>query len=266
MLIPLLLTFVLGLQESSGFGAGRWIGLGNYRQMASDDVFWRSLVNTLVFAGITVPASLALGLGLALLLNRPVRGRAAFRSLFYLPYVISGVVIGLTGDWMFNENIGVVNKILRVLGGDGVSWQSSPVPAFASVVAVIVWTHVGFCMVIYLAGLQGVPRERYEAASVDGAQGWQVLRHVTLPALRPTTFFLVVMMVITTFQVFDVVYVLTGGGPGNATQMLTTYAYSTGFGSRRQGYAAAIGVVMYLLVLAFTVVWWRAHKHQEAEA
>nr|WP_231126399.1 sugar ABC transporter permease [Motilibacter aurantiacus] len=196
--------------------------------MASDDVFWRSLVNTAVFVAVTVPASLAIGLGLALLLNRPIRGRAVFRSVFYLPYVISGVVIGLTADWMFNENIGVVNKILRLFGGDGVAWQSSPLPAFASLVAVIVWSHVGFCMVIYLAGLQGVPRERYEAASVDGATGWQLTRHVTLPALRPTTFFLVVMMVITTFQVFDVIFVLTGGGPGNATQMLVTYAYAAG--------------------------------------
>jgi ABC-type sugar transport system permease subunit len=266
LLLPLVLTLVLGLQDSSGFGAREWVGLENYRTMAGDDVFWRALVNTIVFSAITVPASLGLGLGLALLLNRPIAGRTAFRAIFYLPYVLSGVVIAITSRWIFNENIGVVNKILRALGGDGVSWQSAGVPAFVSVMIVLCWARMGFVMVIYLAGLQGVPREYYEAAKVDGATRWQQFRAVTWPGLRPTTFFLVVMLVIECFQVFDIVYVMTGGGPGNSTELLNTYAYTTGFEARRQGYAAAIGVVIYALVLLFTVLWWRAQRNQEADA
>jgi multiple sugar transport system permease protein len=266
LLLPLALTVVLGFQRSSGFGVAEWIGLGNYRQMAADDVFWRSAVNTVVFAAVTVPLTLVGGLGLAMLLDRPIRGRTLFRSLFYLPYVLSGVVVALLGRWIFNENIGVVNKVLRALGGDGIAWQSAGAPAMASVIAMVVWQSLGFCMVVYLAGLQGIPRERYEAARVDGASSWQVLRHVTVPGLRPTTFFLTVLMVIQSFQVFDVVFVLTGGGPGVSTELLVTYAYRQGFGARQQGYASAIGVVVFVVVLLFTVFWWRSQRHQEDEA
>ncbi len=266
LLVPLVLTVVLGFQETSGFGVGEWIGLGNYERMAADDVFWRSAVNTVVFAAVTVPLTLAGGLGLALLLDRPIRGRTLFRSLFYLPYVLSGVVVALLGRWIFNENLGVVNKLIRAVGGEGIAWQSSGVPAMGSIIAMVVWQSLGFCMVIYLAGLQGIPRERYEAARVDGATGWQLVRHVTIPGLRPTTFFLTVLMVIQSFQVFDIVFVLTGGGPGVSTELLVTYAYRQGFGARQQGYASAIGVVIFLVVLVFTVLWWRSQRHQEDEA
>ena len=266
LLVPLALTVALGFQETSGFGVGEWIGFGNYTRMAADDVFWRSAVNTVLFAAATVPLTLAGGLGLALLLDRPIRGRTLFRSLFYLPYVLSGVVVALLGRWIFNENVGVVNKVLRALGGDGIAWQSAGAPAMASIIAMVVWQSLGFCMVIYLAGLQGIPRERYEAARVDGASGWQVVRHVTVPGLRPTTFFLTVLMVIQSFQVFDVVFVLTGGGPGVSTELLVTYAYRQGFGARQQGYASAIGVVIFVVVLLFTVLWWRSQRDREAEA
>jgi multiple sugar transport system permease protein len=265
LLLPLSLTVVLSFQRSSGFGVAEWIGAGNYGQMSADDVFWRSAVNTVVFAAVTVPLTLLGGLGLALLLDRPIRGRTLFRSLFYLPYVLSGVVVALLGRWIFNENVGVVNKVLRALGGDGIAWQSSGGPAMASVIAMVVWQSLGFCMVIYLAGLQGIPRERYEAARVDGATGWQIVRHVTVPGLRPTTFFLTVLMVIQSFQVFDVVFVLTGGGPGVSTELLVTYAYRQGFGARQQGYASAIGVVIFVVVLLFTVLWWRSQRHKEGE-
>jgi multiple sugar transport system permease protein len=266
LLVPLVLVVALGFQETSGFGVGRWIGLGNYGRMLGDDVFWRSSVNTVLFAAVTVPLTLAGGLGLALLLDRPIRGRTLFRSLFYLPYVLSGVVVALLGRWIFNENIGVVNKVLRAVGGDGIAWQSSGGPAMASIIAMVVWQSLGFCMVVYLAGLQGIPRERYEAARVDGATGWQLVRHVTIPGLRPTTFFLTVLTVIQSFQVFDMVFVLTGGGPGVSTELLVTYAYRQGFGARQQGYASAIGVVIFLVVLVFTVLWWRSQRHGEDEA
>jgi multiple sugar transport system permease protein len=266
LLVPLALTVVLGFQETSGFGVGEWIGLGNYERMAADDVFWRSALNTVLFAAVTVPLTLAGGLGLALLLDRPIRGRTLFRSLFYLPYVLSGVVVALLGRWIFNENLGVVNKLIRTFGGEGIAWQSSGGPAMASIIAMVVWQSLGFCMVIYLAGLQGIPRERYEAARVDGATGWQLVRHVTVPGLRPTTFFLTVLMVIQSFQVFDIVFVLTGGGPGVSTELLVTYAYRQGFGARQQGYASAIGVVIFLVVLVFTVLWWRSQRSAEDES
>jgi len=266
MIVPLVWVVVLSLQSYSGFGSAEWVGTENYTTMAQDPVFWRAALNTAVFAAVTVPLSLALGLGTALLLNRHVPGRGFFRGLYYLPFVISGVVIALVGKWIFDEQLGVVNRVIRALGGSGVGWQSEGVPALTSLIVMIVWARLGFVMVVYLAGLQGVPGEYYEAARVDGATPWQQFRYVTWPLLRPTTFFLVVLTVIESFQVFDVVYVMTRGGPGNATQVLVTYAYATGFDSRRQGYAAAIGVVVYLVVLTFTVLWWRVQRQRGAEA
>jgi ABC-type sugar transport system permease subunit len=265
MAVPLVLVVVLSLQRYSGFGSAEWVGTGNYTELAGDPVFWRSALNTVVFAAVTVPVTLALGLWVAVLLNKHVPGRGVFRALFYLPYVISGVVIAMVGKWIFNENVGVVNRVLRALGTDGIGWQSEGVPALVSLMVMLIWARLGLVMVIYLAGLQGIPTEYYEASTMDGAGRWQQFRYVTWPLLRPTTFFVVVLTVIESFQIFDVVYVMTGGGPGNSTQVLTTYAYETGFGARRQGYSAAIGLVVYVAVLLFTVLWWQVQKRREVD-
>ena len=267
LLVPLAWVLLLSFQSYSGFGAAEWVGVDNYTTMAKDEVFWRAALNTVVFAAVTVPLSLGLGLAIALLLNRNVPGRGFLRSLYYLPFVVSGVVIAMIGHWIFNEELGVVNKVLRIVGGDGatVGWESEAVPALVSLIVMIVWARLGFVMIIYLAGLQGVPGEYYEAARLDGASAWQQFRYVTWPLLRPTTFFLVVLTIIETFQIFDVVYVMTRGGPGEATQVLVTYAYATGFDARRQGYAAAIGIVIWAVVLVFTVLWWRVQKRRDME-
>ena len=264
LFVPLVWVGVLSFQESAGFGTSEWVGSANYRELLGDRVFWRSLTNTLVFAVLTVPACLAIGLGVAILLDARLPGRGLLRALYYVPYVLSGVVIAMAGAWIFNENVGIVNVVLDRLGLATVPWQSSPLPAVLSVSVMLVWSHLGFCMVVYLAALQGVPKEYLEAAAIDGAGRWQAFRHVTLPLLAPTTFFLVVYLVIQTFQLFDVVYVMTGGGPGNATELLVTYAYAAGFDARRQGYAAAIAVVLYVLLLAATTLWWRARRESEA--
>jgi ABC-type sugar transport system permease subunit len=264
LLLPLAATFWLSLYSSSGFGPRDYVGAGNYRELFGDGTFWRSALNTAVYAGVTVPVSLLLGLGVALAMNRPMRGRGLLRAVYYLPYVISGVVVAVAGRWVFNENVGIVNRLLRSIGFSGVAWQSEALPAMTSLVLISVWTKVGFAMVVYLAALQSIPKEYLEAAEMDGAGRRQRLRHIVVPLLRPTTVFLVVLGIIESFQVFDVVYVLTGGGPGNATEMLVTYAYAEGFDARRQGYAAAIGVVTYLVVLVLTALWWRRQKAQEA--
>jgi ABC-type sugar transport system permease subunit len=266
LLLPLLATFVLSLYSSSGFGPREFVGADNYTELAGDSTFWRSALNTGVYAAITVPLSLLLGLGVALAMNKPLRGRGALRAVYYVPYVISGVVVAIAGRYVFNENVGVINRVLRAVGFEGVAWQSEAVPAMTSLVLISVWTKIGFCMVVYLAALQGVPGEYLEAAQMDGAGRWARLRYIVVPLLRPTTVFLVVLGVIESFQVFDIVYVLTGGGPGNATEMLVTYAYAEGFDARRQGYAAAIGVVTYLVIGVLTALWWRRQKAQEADA
>lgn len=263
LLVPLVLTVVLSFQATSGFGVGEWIGFDNYGRMAGDDVFWRSALNTALFATVTVPLALAGGLGLALLLDRPIRGRTLFRSLFYLPYVLSGVVVALLGRWIFNENLGVVNKLLRALGGDGVAWQSSGGPAMGSIIAMVVWQSLGFCMVIYLAGLQGIPQELHEAAKVDGAGSWQRLWHVTLPQLAPTTLFLLVMGIIGSLQVFTQIYIMTKGGPVERTTTMVYFIYKAAFNFYEMGYATTLAFVLFAITLVFTAIQLRLYRRAE---
>jgi multiple sugar transport system permease protein len=164
---------------------------------------------------------------------------------------------------IFDENSGLSNLLLRSVGLPGVSWQSGGAAAFASVVLVTLWWRVGFNMLIYLAGLQGVGPDVYEAGRLDGASTWQLFRHLTVPLVGPSSFFLLIMNVIYSFQVFDLVFVMTGGGPENATSVLVTYAYDNGFVTRDQGYAAAIGLVLLLIMLAFTAVQWRISRTRD---
>jgi multiple sugar transport system permease protein len=263
MFLPLGLTAYYSLTKYSGFGDPQFVGLQNFREITGDDLFWRSLLNTAVLVVAVVPLSLVGGLALALLLDRALPARGLLRGLVYVPVVISAAAAAIVARWMFNEQFGVVNRALGSLGLPQPEWQTAAVPAMASIVLVTVWTNLGFAMVVYLAALQGVPAETYEAAAVDGAGRARVLRSITLPSLAPTTFFLVVYFVINSFQVFDVVVVMTGGGPANATTLLVNYAFDQGFAQRRQGYAAALGVVLYVLVLALTVAQWRTGRRRE---
>jgi multiple sugar transport system permease protein len=266
MLLPLILTFVVSFQESSGLGPAEWVGLGNYSELITDGVFWRSLINTLGYAAVTVPLGLALGLTVAMLLNKAIWLREVMRTIYYLPVVISGVAAGLIAQWMFNENIGVVNEVLGIAGFEPVSWQSSPTWAMTSIVLLTLWVGVGFNMVVYLAALQGIPREYYDASAVDGANSVQQFRHVTLPGLGTATVFLAIYGVILSFQAFDLIYILTGGGPGNATVVLGTYAYEQAFSARERGYGAAIGVVLYLLlILVLSTYLWISHRRNPEE-
>ena len=266
LFVPLGWAVVTSLQRTDGFGGGRFVGLDNYTRLLGDDAFWQSLANTVLFTLIVVPISMAGGLALATLMNSVLPARGLFRTVVVLPMVISGVATALTGVLVFDQNVGIANKLLVAAGLDGVPWQSSGPAAFASVVLVTLWWRVGFNMLIYLAGLQGVPPELHEAARLDGASSWQRFRYVTVPLLGPSTFFLLVMNVIYSFHVFDIVFVLTEGGPGRSTSVLVTYAYETGFRTRDQGYAAAIGVVLLLVTLAFTAVQWRTSRTRDLVA
>jgi len=263
MFIPLVLTFWYSLHRYSGFGTMRWLGLQNYQDILHDNTFWQALVNTVLYTAITVPLGIGFGLGAALLLNRVMPGRGLFRALVYVPVVISGVAAGIIFLRLFDPLIGIVNQLLTAAALPSINWQGNGTAALASVIIVTTWQGMGFGMVVYLAGLQGIPGELYEAGAVDGAVGWLRFWHITWPLLRPTTFFLVVYSIIGSFQVFDVVYVLTRGGPGTSTTFLVQYAYDQGFNQRRQGYAAAIGVIIYVIVLGFTVLQWRLSRGRD---
>ncbi len=263
VLFPLGWAVVVSLQQTNGFGAGIFVGLANYGRLFNDPLFWRSTVNTILFTVIVTPVSMALGLGIALLLNSVLPARGLFRSILITPMAISGVATALIGLLLFDENNGVLDKLLLFLGLPAVSWQSGGAAAFASVVLVTLWWRVGFNMLIYLAGMQGIGPELYEAARLDGANAWQRFRYVTVPLVGPSSFFLLILNVIYSFQVFDLIFVMTGGGPQNATSVLVTYAYDQGFVTRDQGYAAAIGMVLLVVMMIFTAVQWRLNRNRD---
>jgi len=263
VLVPLVWTVVISFQETNGFGVGEYVGVANYERLLGDPLFWRSTANTLLFTIIVTPLSMVLGLGAAVLFNSVLPARGVFRSILIIPMAISGVATALIGVLVFNENNGILDNLIRFIGLPSVNWQSGGFAAFVSVVLVTLWWRVGFNMLIYLAGLQSIGPELYEAAELDGAGFWVRFRNVTVPLLGPSSFFLLILNVIYSFQVFDIVFVMTGGGPQNATSVLVTYAYDTGFVTRDQGYAAAIGVVLLLVTFIFTAVRWRTSRSRD---
>jgi len=263
MFVPLVLTFWYSLHRYRGFGTMQWLGAQNFVEVFHDDTFWKALINTVLFTAVSVPLGIVLGLGGALLLNRAMPGRTLFRALFYVPVVISGVASGVIFLRLFDPLIGLINQLLVSVRLPTVDWQGDGRAALVSIIVVTTWQGVGFGMVVYLAGLQGIPRELYEVAALDGAAGWKRFRLIVWPLLGPTTFFLVVYSIILSFQVFDVVYVMTRGGPGTSTTFLVQYAYDQGFNQRRQGYAAAIGVIIYIIVLLFTIAQWRLSRRRD---
>ncbi|MDO7883029.1 carbohydrate ABC transporter permease [Salinibacterium soli] len=260
---PILWAIGLSFQETKGFGDPEWVGLDNYAKLVGDPVFWQSLWNTVVLTVFTVPIDMIGGLGLAVLLNSVLPGRGVFRTIIVLPMVISGVASGMIAVIIFYQSTGIINKTLLALGLPAVEWQSGSIPAMLSVIIASIWLRIGFNMIIYLAGLQGISPELYEAARIDGASRWQQFRSITVPLVGPSTFFLLIMNVIASFQAFDLIFVMTGGGPGYSTSVLGTYAYRNGFQIREQGYGAAIGVVLLVITLAFTYIQWRTSRTRD---
>jgi multiple sugar transport system permease protein len=257
MFVPILLAFYISLNEWTLIGSPTFVGLGNYLDMLEDSEFLRAFYNTGVYTLGTVPTSIALGLVVALGLNRKLPGRTLLRSIFFVPVIISLVAVALIAAWIFNDNYGIINAALSAVGIGDVPWLSSARWAMTSLIIATLWIRLGFNMVVYLAALQSIPTELYDAAKVDGASSWRRFRHITWPLLGPTTFLLVIINIIYSLHVFDLIYVMTGGGPGFSTTVLVQYIYQMAFTEGQMGYASAIGVVLYLLLVIFTVFqWW----------
>ena len=258
--LPLIYAVYISLYDWGLIGEPSFIGMRNYLRLWQDPLFWRALANTLLYAAGTVPTAMAIGLLLALALDRRLPVRSLFRSLYFLPLVVSAVATGTIAAWIFNDNYGVLNALLARLGGPRIAWLSSPYWALPSLILTTLWVRVGFCMVVYLAALQSIPQMYYEAARIDGASALTQFRHITLPLLKPATFLLLVLSVIYSFHVFDLIYVMTGGGPGFSTTMLVQYIFRSAFVTSEMGYASAVGVALYGLILGFTVLQWRASR------
>ena len=261
-LIPLT-VFVLGPIAYSGYlslcdwsivGSPEFVGFGHYSAIASSPKFLTALKNTFLFVFITVPVGLVLALGTALLLNQPVRGRGVFRGIFFFPAIAPTIVLATLWGWLCSEHFGVFNKILIHFGMSPISWLTDPKFAFPTIMAMSIWKGFGYGMVIYLAGLQGIPLTYHEAATMDGANAAQRFRYVTWPLLAPTTLLILVLSVIGSFQVFDQVYVLTGGGPGYSTSVLVHYIYEEAFIRFRMDRASAAAYILFAIIFVFTLI------------
>ncbi len=263
-LLPLLIGVGLSVVSWDGITPLRLVGLQNYVDVFHDSEFWAAVVHNAIYAVGTVVGKLSLALILAVLLNRALPGRAVFRTVFFLPVVLSVVVVGLIWNWVYDYNFGLVNGILGFIGLGSLKqdWLGSTGLALGALIVVDIWKWFGFHMVINLAGLQSIPAELYEAARIDGATGWQSFWRITLPLLQPVTAINVTLATLGAFNVFDLVYVITQGGPAGATNVATLDIYTQAFQFYHFGYAAAMSFVLLALVSVVSLVLLRALRSE----
>jgi ABC-type sugar transport system permease subunit len=253
VLWPIILGLRMSFFNWSLLGTSRPIGFGNYSALFADPLFWDDLWHTAEFTLMSTPPLVVLALAMALLANRKVRMQWLFRLAFFAPYVLPVAIVYLVWNWLYQPDYGLINSVLSVFGIGSISWLSSPTAAMPAVVITTVWWTIGFNFILYLAGLQEIPQELYEAAAIDGASGWARLRYITIPLLQRTTTLIVILQVLASLKVFDQIYLLTGGGPDGATRSIIEYIYEQGFQSYRLGYAAAMSYVFFVLILIISV-------------
>jgi multiple sugar transport system permease protein len=280
LLVPVCLSFYYSFCDYSLLQRPAFIGLSNYQELIADPVFWQSVRNTIIYAAMALPAGLFVSLGLALLLNQRVPGQSIYRTIIFLPSLVPTVASAMLWMWLFNAKLGLINAVLAIppfstlVRGMNqalalfhlapiptpIGWLTDPSWALPALAMMSVWG-VGQTVVIYLAGLQDVPRELYESAEMDGANAWQRLRSVTLPMLSPVIFFNLIMAIIGTLQVFSIPYIMTGGGPARATYFFTMYLYDNAFNYLKMGYASAMAWLQLLMILLLTGVAFWSSKH-----
>jgi putative chitobiose transport system permease protein len=257
LVLPVAMAFYLSFTRYNVLTPAVWTGLANYQRLLSDPVFWKSLLNAVLFLLGVVPALVILPLFLAVLVNRSLPGISFFRAAYYLPVVVSMVVAGLMWKWIFAEN-GMLNYLLMaVLPGlikAPIPWLSQPETALLAVMAVTVWKGLGYYMVIYLAGLQTIPQDIYESAALDGATAWQQTTRLTMPLLLPSIAFVAIVSSISALKAFTEIYVMTKGGPLNSTTTVVYYLYEQAFENLNMGYANAVGMVLFVIILVFSIV------------
>lgn len=261
-ILPYVLIFVtfrlgpsvagLGISFSNWAAAGKpsWVGFDNYQAMALDPRLGAAVKNTVFFTALTVPSLVVLSLALAIFLNQPYPGRTLGRVAVFTPFVVMSTVVGILWTWMLEKDFGLINATLGVK----IPWLVSKDYAMYGVILATIWWTVGYNMVLFLAGLQDIPRELYEAGHIDGASNFQLFRYITLPLLAPTTFVVLMLTIINSFQVFDQVFVMTSGGPGTSTLTLVQYIYTTAFQFRKFGYGSAVAVLLFVILIALALI------------
>lgn len=259
-LTPILRSFYISFTSWDILQPAEWVGLENYRQLLQSEEFWRVMKNTGEFIVLYIPLMLASSLAVASLLNRKFRGLLLYKVLFFLPVLTSWVAGSLIWRWILNYKYGIVNVLLGYLGIRGPAWLDDRLWAMPGVVLASVWKDVGFFALIFLGALKGINTEYFEAASIDGATPWQRFRHITLPLVSPTTFFVLVTSLINSFQVFTQVMIMTEAGPAGATQVIIERIYRYAFQFYKMGYAAALSWVLFAVIFVATYVQWKLQK------
>lgn len=255
LLFPVIFSLYLSFHQWNMFGTDTtFIGISNYAQILSSEEFWDVMSNTLIYTMGTVPLNMVLALIFATFLSRNIRGKKFLRAALFTPVIISPVAAAVIWRWIYEPNFGLLNYVLNLLGINSVNWLNDPTAAMSAMIIMGVWKTFGFNMILFTAGLAGIPDQYYEAAELDGSNAWQRFWHITIPLLSPTTFFILVISVIGSFQVFDLVYVLTSGGPLGSTKVLVFYLYEHAFKFFNMGYASAVAYLMFGLIFVLTLL------------
>jgi len=264
---PTIYMVVMSFFDSSltASGLGSFAGFGNFGEALRSADFWSAMWHTLWFTILTTPPLVVLALFLALLADRVGRGRWFFRLVFFLPYVLPSAVVALIWVWLYTPELGLLSRVVTSLGFAEPNWLGSPDLAMWSLALTTVWWTLGFNFVLYLAGLQDIPRDLYEASAMDGATPWQQVRRITIPMLARTTTLVIVLQVIASLNVFDQMYIMTSGGPNFGTRSILELVYDEGFTNFRTGYAAALSMLFFIVVLAVSAVWFTLVRRQEKE-
>ncbi len=263
---PIILALLMSFAEWDGSNPMKFVGFDNFINIFKDERFLASLKNTIVYSVFTVPVTLIMALGLAILLNQKIKGTNFFRTVAFFPYVASLVAVAAVWNMLFTPaKGGIVNQlIINVFHGEALKWAASSSTVMLTIIMFSVWKNMGYYMVIYLAGLQGISEDLYEAASLDGANSWQKFRHITVPQLKPTTFFVTIMLTINCFKVYDIVYMLAGGSNGvvnKSAMVLVYYIYEEAFRNWKLGQASAAALVLFAIVLVVTLIQFRGEKN-----
>jgi multiple sugar transport system permease protein len=261
MLFPVIGSFLLSFTSWDLLGPIHWVGLKNYVDLFQDEVFIEVLWNTIYFTAVSVPIGIFISLLLAIALNQKIRGIKFYRAAYFLPVISSMVAVAVIWQWIYNPEYGLFNFTLSLFGMKGPNWLSDSTWAMPAIIITSIWKGLGFNMLLFLAGLQGISESYYEAAELDGATTVAKFRHITVPLLTHTTFFVTVMSIIGSFQVFDTVFLMTGGGPGRSTSVVVHYLYQNAFEYFRMGYASAMAYILFFMVFIITVIqFWRQKK------
>ena len=260
LVFPILAAVYLTFTEWELSSAPAFTGLANFRAMIGDDIFLKAFGNTFYYAFVAVPTGVFLAFVVALGVNRPMRGVFAFRLIYFLPHVTLTVAAAIVWAWIYHPEFGIINYLLSLIGIQGPNWLFNSKSAMPALIIMSNWKGIGYAMLIFLAGLQGVPAELYEAAVMDGANGWYRLVKITIPMLSPTTFFVLTTSFIGAFQGFDQFYIMTNGGPSFATTTLVLHIFNNGFRYFKMGYASSMAFVLFLCILLITLIQWTSAR------